>query len=142
VSGGLGGSATAIQTAAMDGDGVEASTTAAWIERHRQMYERATRHPFTVSIRDGTIDLSTFKRWLVSPSMSPQLMQFKLVRFSLCDASNCEKIDVGLPLTMPSSFFFLARGLQAWSFAHQVVCVAESGVATTITKTSVSGYRI
>jgi len=48
----------------MDGDGVEASTTAAWIERHQQMYERATRHPFTVSIRDGTIDLSTFKRWL------------------------------------------------------------------------------
>ncbi|KAG2552495.1 hypothetical protein PVAP13_9KG583900 [Panicum virgatum] len=48
----------------MDGDGVEAGTTAAWIERHQQMYERATRHPFTVSIRDGTIDLSTFKRWL------------------------------------------------------------------------------
>ena len=63
--------ATAIQTAAMDGDGVEAGTTAAWIERHQQMYERATRHPFTVSIRDGTIDLSTFKRWLVSPAMSP-----------------------------------------------------------------------
>jgi thiaminase len=55
----------------MDGGGVEASTTAAWIERHQQMYKRATRHPFTISIRDGTIDLSTFKRWLVSPAMSP-----------------------------------------------------------------------
>ncbi|XP_034573286.1 bifunctional TENA2 protein [Setaria viridis] len=48
----------------MDGGGVEASTTAAWMERHGQMYDRATRHPFTVSIRDGTIDLSAFKRWL------------------------------------------------------------------------------
>ncbi|KAL6902264.1 hypothetical protein ACP4OV_005140 [Aristida adscensionis] len=48
----------------MDGGGVEEGTTAAWMERHRQMYERATRHPFTVSIRDGTVDLSAFKRWL------------------------------------------------------------------------------
>lgn len=28
------------------------------------MYKRATRHPFTVSIRDGTVDLAAFKRWL------------------------------------------------------------------------------
>ncbi|KAB8091471.1 hypothetical protein EE612_016962, partial [Oryza sativa] len=50
--------------AAMDGGGVEAATTAAWMARHRGMYERATRHPFTVSIRDGTVDLSAFRRWL------------------------------------------------------------------------------
>lgn len=48
----------------MDGGGGEAGTTAAWMERHRQMYERVTRHPFTVSIRDGTVDLAAFKRWL------------------------------------------------------------------------------
>uniref|UniRef100_A0A0D9Z671 Thiaminase-2/PQQC domain-containing protein n=1 Tax=Oryza glumipatula TaxID=40148 RepID=A0A0D9Z671_9ORYZ len=48
----------------MDGGGVEAGTTAAWMARHRGMYERATRHPFTVSIRDGTVDLSAFRRWL------------------------------------------------------------------------------
>ncbi|CAD6203334.1 unnamed protein product [Miscanthus lutarioriparius] len=48
----------------MDGGGVETGTTAAWMEKHRQMYERATRHPFTVSIRDGTVDMSAFKRWL------------------------------------------------------------------------------
>jgi len=60
-------------TAAMDGGGVETGTTAAWMEKHRQMYERATRHPFTVSIREGTVDMSAFKRWLVSlsPSISP-----------------------------------------------------------------------
>ena len=40
-----------------------------------------------------------------------------------------------------NSLFFLARGLKAWSSA-QHVCVAESGVATAITKTSVRGYRI
>ncbi|PWZ05456.1 Bifunctional TENA2 protein [Zea mays] len=48
----------------MDGGGVDTATTAAWMEKHRQMYERATRHPFTVSIRDGTVDMSAFKRWL------------------------------------------------------------------------------
>lgn len=48
----------------MDGSGVDTATTAAWMEKHRQMYERATRHPFTVSIRDGTVDMSAFKRWL------------------------------------------------------------------------------
>ena len=85
------------------------------------MYERATRHPFTVSIRDGTIDLSTFKRWLVSPLMSPQLMQFKFVRFLLCDASNCEKIDVALPWTMPSSFFF-GSGAQGMELGATCMC--------------------
>jgi len=57
----------------MDGGGVDTGTTVAWMEKHRQMYERATRHPFTVSIRDGTVDMSAFKRWLVSlsPSISP-----------------------------------------------------------------------
>ncbi|KAG8063671.1 hypothetical protein GUJ93_ZPchr0003g17073 [Zizania palustris] len=52
----------------MDDGGVEAgkdtSTTAAWVARHRRLYERATRHPFTVSIHDGTVDLAAFRRWL------------------------------------------------------------------------------
>jgi len=49
------------------------SSLVAWTEKHRQMYERDTRHPFTVSIREGTVDMSAFKRWLVSlsPSISP-----------------------------------------------------------------------
>ncbi|KAF7049259.1 LOW QUALITY PROTEIN: hypothetical protein CFC21_057827 [Triticum aestivum] len=45
----------------MEGDG---GTAAAWMATHRGMYERATRHPFTVSIRDGSVDLAAFKRWL------------------------------------------------------------------------------
>jgi hypothetical protein len=63
-----------LRTVAMDGNGDEAAMTAAWMEKHRQMYQRATRHPFTVSIRDGTVDLSAFKRWMVSPlSSGPKL---------------------------------------------------------------------
>ncbi|XP_047086566.1 bifunctional TENA2 protein-like [Lolium rigidum] len=48
----------------MDIGGADKGTTAAWMAAHRGMYERATRHPFTVSIRDGTVDLAAFKRWL------------------------------------------------------------------------------
>ena len=74
--------------------------------------------------------------------MSPQLMQFKFVRFLLCDASNCEKIDVALPLTMPSSFGFFGSGARGMELrATRSMCIAESGVATTITKTSVSGLE-
>jgi hypothetical protein len=50
----------------MNSGGADEGTTAAWMATHRGMYERATRHPFTVSIRDGTVDLAAFKRWLVS----------------------------------------------------------------------------
>jgi formylaminopyrimidine deformylase / aminopyrimidine aminohydrolase len=65
----------------MDGDGDEAAMTAAWMEKHRQMYQRTTRHPFTVSIRDGTIDLFAFKRWLVSPPfLRPQIVPRQLRR--------------------------------------------------------------
>lgn len=44
--------------------GKGAAAAAAWISNHRPMYERATRHPFILSIRDGTVDVSSFKRWL------------------------------------------------------------------------------
>nr|XP_010910448.1 bifunctional TENA2 protein [Elaeis guineensis] len=38
--------------------------TATWIDQYRLMYDRATRHPFVLSIHDGTVDISAFKRWL------------------------------------------------------------------------------
>jgi hypothetical protein len=36
-----------------------------WLKKHRIIYTGATRHPFVLSIRDGTVDLSAFKTWLV-----------------------------------------------------------------------------
>lgn len=39
-------------------------TTATWLKKHRLVYTAATRHPFILSIRDGSIDLNSFKRWL------------------------------------------------------------------------------
>ncbi|KAF9604567.1 hypothetical protein IFM89_008011 [Coptis chinensis] len=35
-----------------------------WLDKHSSMYNKATKHPFILSIRDGTVDLSSFKRWL------------------------------------------------------------------------------
>lgn len=35
-----------------------------WLRKHRQLYTGATRHPFILSIRDGTIHPSSFNRWL------------------------------------------------------------------------------
>jgi thiaminase len=36
-----------------------------WIDKHRSIYTAATRHAFVVSIRDGSVDLSSFRTWLV-----------------------------------------------------------------------------
>jgi hypothetical protein len=82
----------------MDGGGVEAATTAAWMARHRGMYERATRHPFTVSIRDGTVDLSAFRRWLVSSSSrSPKFPHRLLGRQKIyCNSRRNIKVLNGL----------------------------------------------
>ncbi|GAB2294264.1 hypothetical protein Dimus_028479 [Dionaea muscipula] len=35
-----------------------------WLRKHRLLYIGATRHPFILSIRDGIVDFSSFKRWL------------------------------------------------------------------------------
>ncbi|KAJ4956823.1 hypothetical protein NE237_013606 [Protea cynaroides] len=35
-----------------------------WLNRHHLLYSKAIKHPFILSIRDGTIDISSFKRWL------------------------------------------------------------------------------
>uniref|UniRef100_A0A2N9IBZ2 Thiaminase-2/PQQC domain-containing protein n=1 Tax=Fagus sylvatica TaxID=28930 RepID=A0A2N9IBZ2_FAGSY len=35
-----------------------------WMTKHRLLFTGATRHPFVLSIRDGTVDLSAFKTWL------------------------------------------------------------------------------
>ena len=42
------------------------TATESWLRKHRLIYTGATRHPFILTIRDGTIDLSAFKTWLVS----------------------------------------------------------------------------
>lgn len=36
-----------------------------WLRKHRLIYVGATRHPLILSIRDGTVDISAFKTWLV-----------------------------------------------------------------------------
>ncbi|CAN8259057.1 unnamed protein product [Cochlearia groenlandica] len=36
----------------------------AWLDKHRSLYTAATRHAFIVSIRDGSVDLSSFRTWL------------------------------------------------------------------------------
>ncbi|KAM4116552.1 hypothetical protein ACB094_02G059400 [Castanea mollissima] len=35
-----------------------------WMRKHRLIYSGATKHPFILSIRDGTVDLEAFKTWL------------------------------------------------------------------------------
>ncbi|KAK9079547.1 hypothetical protein SSX86_001219 [Deinandra increscens subsp. villosa] len=39
--------------------------TETWMRKHRLLYDGATRHPFILSIRQGSVDFSSFKRWLV-----------------------------------------------------------------------------
>ncbi|KAM5568784.1 putative bifunctional TENA-E protein [Rosa sericea] len=38
--------------------------TDTWLKKHTLIYTGATRHPFILAIRDGTVDISAFKRWL------------------------------------------------------------------------------
>lgn len=38
--------------------------TQRWLQTHKDLYLSATRHPFILSIRDGSVDLECFKRWL------------------------------------------------------------------------------
>ncbi|KAG6594010.1 putative bifunctional TENA-E protein, partial [Cucurbita argyrosperma subsp. sororia] len=40
------------------------TATDSWIRKHRLIYTDATRHPFVLSIRDGTVDLSAFRTWV------------------------------------------------------------------------------
>ena len=42
----------------------EESITHGWIGTHKELYKLATRHPFLLSIRDGSLDLHCFKTWL------------------------------------------------------------------------------
>ncbi|KAL1226361.1 Bifunctional TENA-E protein [Cardamine amara subsp. amara] len=35
-----------------------------WLDKHSSIYTAATRHAFVVSIRDGSVDLSSFRTWL------------------------------------------------------------------------------
>ncbi|KAK8939796.1 Seed maturation protein PM36 [Platanthera guangdongensis] len=48
----------------MSGDGGESGTTARWVEKHSPLYVQATRHPFICRIKDGSVNISAFRRWL------------------------------------------------------------------------------
>lgn len=39
--------------------------TKSWVKKHTLQYTGATRHPFVLAIRDGSVDFTSFKRWLV-----------------------------------------------------------------------------
>lgn len=45
----------------MDG---KPTVTETWLRKHRLQYTGATRHPLILSIRDGSVDISSFKTWL------------------------------------------------------------------------------
>ena len=47
------------------GKGEDGGPIATWLNKHRQLYLEATRHPFILSIKHGSVDISSFKRWLV-----------------------------------------------------------------------------
>ncbi|KAI7724812.1 hypothetical protein M8C21_021735 [Ambrosia artemisiifolia] len=40
------------------------TVTETWLSKHRFQYKGATRHPFILSIRNGSVNFSSFKRWL------------------------------------------------------------------------------
>ncbi|XXG80481.1 hypothetical protein AAC387_Pa09g1334 [Persea americana] len=46
------------------GKGEDGGPIATWLNKHRQLYLEATRHPFILSIKHGSVDISSFKRWL------------------------------------------------------------------------------
>ncbi|KAL5065513.1 hypothetical protein RYX36_027250 [Vicia faba] len=42
----------------------EIGKTEMWLRKHCPVYNSATKHPFILSIRDGTVESHTFKTWL------------------------------------------------------------------------------
>ncbi|KAI5415619.1 probable bifunctional TENA-E protein isoform X1 [Lathyrus oleraceus] len=42
----------------------EIGKTETWLRKHRPVYNSATKHPFILSIRDGTVQSHSFKTWL------------------------------------------------------------------------------
>lgn len=52
----------------VSGKGDRKSTTDTWLRENQELYTAATSHSFIQSIRDGTVDVTNFKRWMVSHS--------------------------------------------------------------------------
>jgi thiaminase len=53
----------------VSGKGDKKSTTDTWLRENQELYTAATSHSFIQSIRDGTVDVTNFKRWMVSHSL-------------------------------------------------------------------------
>ncbi|KAJ6322210.1 hypothetical protein OIU77_012141 [Salix suchowensis] len=46
-----------------------------WVKKHLVLYTGAISHPFILSIRDGTVDFSSFKRWLVRTLFYQEILE-------------------------------------------------------------------
>lgn len=57
-------------------DAGDGGTTDTWLREHSLMLVAATRHPFILSIRDGSVDIDSFKRWLVGIPPAPPVKDF------------------------------------------------------------------
>ncbi|KAJ7106887.1 hypothetical protein O6H91_02G018100 [Diphasiastrum complanatum] len=50
------------------------SITSQWLRRHNALYQAATRHPFILTIADGSINFQCFKRWLMPKEATDEEM--------------------------------------------------------------------
>ncbi|XP_059307666.1 probable bifunctional TENA-E protein [Lycium ferocissimum] len=73
-----------------------------WLRKHKLQYTAATRHPFVYSIHDGSIDFSSFKKWLereyvfVRTALAPFAASVLLKAWKSVDSSDVEVMLVGL----------------------------------------------
>lgn len=61
------------------GEEAKGSVIESWLIKHGFLYTGATRHPFILSIRDGTVEINSLKRWLVITSFHSLILLSILV---------------------------------------------------------------
>ncbi|KAJ7980381.1 Seed maturation protein PM36 [Quillaja saponaria] len=90
-----------------------------WLEKHRLIYTGATRHPFILSIRDGTIDMTSFKRWLAQDylfvrSFVPFLSSVLIKAWKESDDNTDMEIILGGMASLSDEISWFKREASKW----------------------------
>ncbi|GAY35723.1 hypothetical protein CUMW_018080 [Citrus unshiu] len=85
-----------------------------WLRKHRLIYIGATRHPFILAIRDGTVNYSSFKKWLVSSLLLLTNSFVYLFCQKFLESLMSPEVDYTVAITV----FWAIEAVYQESFAH------------------------
>ncbi|AES91958.1 putative bifunctional TENA-E protein [Medicago truncatula] len=107
--------------------------TETWLRKHRPIYDAATRHPFILSIRDGTVQSHSFKTWLAQDylfvrAFVPFVASVLIKACKESDDSDDVEVILGGMASLKDEILWFKREANKWGISFSDVVPQKANI--------------